>query len=207
MTKRNVPREFQFFFSKLVWEDEGLTVDEVVILMDLFLRFDDLVSRDWNYRVWLKPLQEATTILRNLQAGQSKTFGLKERFLRADRCITGLILDPHAYFGLKNQNRPGAARLITCYPKRRRPQAKRFIGVGYRDKGNLRITSYDGHPNWSEVAADERMRAIQRWSPFGWSALGDRPQGIAYGPNWGSRNLVQGSLTVQIKGHTEEYVI
>jgi len=31
------------------------------------------------------------------------------------------------------------------------PAPKRFIGVGYRDKGNARNSSLDGSPSWQEV--------------------------------------------------------
>jgi len=31
----------------------------------------------------------------------------------------------------------------------------RYIGVGYKDKGNLRISSFDGSPSWQEVAMQE----------------------------------------------------
>lgn len=36
--------------------------------------------------------------------------------------------------------------------KRRKPQ-KRFIGVGYRDKGHLKIKSFDGTPAWQNLVS------------------------------------------------------
>lgn len=30
---------------------------------------------------------------------------------------------------------------------------KRYIGVGYKDKGNLRFSYYDGSPSWQEIAS------------------------------------------------------
>lgn len=38
-----------------------------------------------------------------------------------------------------------------------RPASKRFIGVGYRDKGTAREVSYDGSPSWQEVATSITM--------------------------------------------------
>jgi hypothetical protein len=37
---------------------------------------------------------------------------------------------------------------------------KPYIGVGYKDKGRMTISSYDGSPSWQEVASDERYRNI-----------------------------------------------
>jgi hypothetical protein len=31
----------------------------------------------------------------------------------------------------------------------------RYIGVGYKDKGKLRISSYDGSPSWQDVSMKE----------------------------------------------------
>jgi len=31
----------------------------------------------------------------------------------------------------------------------------RFVGVGYKDKGKLRISSYDGSPSWQEVSMEK----------------------------------------------------
>jgi len=33
--------------------------------------------------------------------------------------------------------------------------SQRFIGVGYRDKGNCRNEAQDGHPSWQECATKE----------------------------------------------------
>jgi len=63
------------------------------------------------------------------------------------------ILSPHAYFGWFGSNN------ITQYLRFRnreteRPKTanKRFVGVGYRDKGNTRDVAFDASPTWQEVA-------------------------------------------------------
>lgn len=38
---------------------------------------------------------------------------------------------------------------------RTRSVKTRYIGVGYKDKGKLRISSYDGSPSWQEVSMKE----------------------------------------------------
>jgi hypothetical protein len=51
------------------------------------------------------------------------------------------------------------ARLLTFFLEREslirrgRIPPKRFIGIGYRDKGSIRNLAYDGSPPWQEVAS------------------------------------------------------
>jgi hypothetical protein len=204
--RKDVPREFIFLFSKLVWEEEGLNETELWILLDLFLKFEELSWRDFNYKIWVKPLKEAKPILHGLKSNQSKNQGLREKFLKVDRSVCGLILDAHAYFGMKNQNRLGTARLDSNPPRKRRLPPKRFIGVGYRDKGNLREKSYDGQQPWPEVASDEKMRNSVNWALTDWSVSADSPEGIPYGANWspGTKTRVGTVRTFEL---TQTYII
>jgi hypothetical protein len=48
--------------------------------------------------------------------------------------------------------------------------AKRFVGVGYKDKGNRRDPAVDGSPSWQEVATSSKMRnfvSVQRPTKLG----------------------------------------
>jgi len=45
--------------------------------------------------------------------------------------------------------------------KRRRFPPKRYIGVGYRDKGSRKNLAYDGSPSWQEVASADYLGGIQ----------------------------------------------
>jgi hypothetical protein len=61
-----------------------------------------------------------------------------------------------SYFGLKgNRNIRQSFRIDfndTMSPKP--VKQKRFIGVGYRDKGTRRNIAHDGSPSWQEVASE-----------------------------------------------------
>jgi hypothetical protein len=60
-----------------------------------------------------------------------------------------------AYFGLKGQrNLSNSFSIIlnrTLVPKS--VKNKRFIGVGYKDKGSRKDKAVDGSPSWQEVAS------------------------------------------------------
>jgi hypothetical protein len=205
--RKDVPREFRFLFSKLVWEEKGLVDEEVKILFDLYLKFEDLANKDANYAVWVKPLKEAKPIMRKVRVNVSKNQGLRNEFLRVDRSVTGLILDSHGYFGMKGQERLGTAKLVQNPPRKRRLPPKRFIGVGYKDKGNLRDKSYDGTPSWEEVVVDERMRNSAERHRTDWLASADSPQGISYGANWSPGTRTRPESCILVSGHSKTYVI
>lgn len=66
-----------------------------------------------------------------------------------------LEFSPRAFLGLQTQpefQRIYRTATVEKVLRTKFPE-KRFIGVGYRDKGSRRITSEDGSATWQEVAA------------------------------------------------------
>lgn len=63
-----------------------------------------------------------------------------------------ILLTKHQYFGLKYQKNGGPKILIKPKtPARLKKFSKRFMGVGYRDKGSLKDKAFDGSPHWKMV--------------------------------------------------------
>lgn len=178
--KKDVVREFRFLISKLSYDPKGLDDGEVIAVTELALRLDDMAARDNNYRLWIVPLKAIRPLLEKLRPGQSRASGLKGKFMSLDLPATALIFGPHEYFGLKGQKRPGHFRVLWSYPVKRRPVTSRWMGVGYKDKGNLRNKARDGTPDWKEVAVDEKMRSEWR-ADRDWSMFSENtPEGILY---------------------------
>ena len=190
-----------------MWEAEGLSSDELFIVLDLYLRFLDMAVRDNNYQVWVIPLKKVEPILKGLRPGQSKVRGLKMKFWSVDRAVTALILSPYAYYGLKNEHRLNEAKLISGPPKKVRVPPKRYLGVGYRDKGNLRDKCYDGQQNWSEVVTDESMRKNIRWNDRDWSDPAEVPEGIPYGADSKPGTKREVKSNVRVSGKSEIFII
>jgi len=71
----------------------------------------------------------------------------------------GTLVQSHAYFGwLKN-----FGQLRRCFKSINRalwkkPQPKRWMGVGHRDTGTARDPAYDASPSWQEVAMWKKSR-------------------------------------------------
>lgn len=204
--KKDVLREFSFLMSKISYEPKGLTEGEVIAVTELALRLDDMASRDRNYRFWLLPLIAIRPILEGLRPGESRATGLKGKFLMLDPPALELILGPYEYYGMKGNERPGHVKISWVYPKKGQSQTPRWMGVGYKDKGNLRIRARDGSPDWKEVAVDEKMR--QKWRPESdWSMFNDPPQGIPYLRYGGTSSDPDESWKVILTTHRSEWYV
>jgi len=70
-----------------------------------------------------------------------------------------LLPSEEATFGYLNQMILNLDKVFTKKVLPRSVRTKsvktRYIGVGYKDKGNLRISSFDGSPSWQEVSMQE----------------------------------------------------
>jgi hypothetical protein len=72
----------------------------------------------------------------------------------------------HDYYG--NYSKIGEKSLLVRFPVNRRKYRvpKRYIGVGYRDKGNMKNKAKDGTPCWQEVCSalrSEEETELQGW--------------------------------------------
>lgn len=61
-----------------------------------------------------------------------------------------ILLSPRAFLGQELNLEKELYKRINRR-LRKTPPPQRFIGVGYRDKGNARISHHDGTPSWQEV--------------------------------------------------------
>jgi len=111
----------------------GIDSQELILIEEVFVRNRNKGCRD-----------SLRTIVRML---------LKQHIYQTD----------HEYYGRKfgpRVNGPASFQM-RCLEKVRYP-ASNFIGVGYRDSGNARITSKDGTPSWQEVATTNQSE--QHWN-------------------------------------------
>jgi hypothetical protein len=84
------------------------------------------------------------------------------------------FMTPRAFLGYEKTFRVDRFIQRTYRHHAKEPIAKRFIGVGYRDKGNCRSVSQDGTPSWQEYASaiqskpslDDFKKQLYREAPF-----------------------------------------
>jgi hypothetical protein len=156
LIKRGVSRYklFRYFVSKIVYDDEGLHLDEFLLLIELFYQFDE--SKDPNFQDNLNNLRNEgfKEFFEHLRKVKIFPFQPKDDTrLKFQVYTQSVIYDSRSFFRIKGQNRNKDFRLIfkdTILPRRTPP--KPYIGIGYKDKGSRREPALDGSPKWQEVA-------------------------------------------------------
>jgi hypothetical protein len=160
----------RFLLAKMVYDSDGLGLDEFLVVYDLFMYADGKSANDQTFREkygdWLFTVSELLQ-----QMSDCRTFPIRPN--RESRELLGKGLNPllpsqHAYFGYKKQPRISNSFRIQFRNPLITPKAyppKRFIGVGYRDKGHLKNKAVDGSPSWQEVW-DSKKHQIQESTLF-----------------------------------------
>lgn len=147
----------RFILAKLLYDESGISIEEFLLLYHLF--FDLVESRDPVFLSKYGPfLERVGTLLENEKFSRSKAFPLipenrgKEEI---ESFLKNFIPNRREYFGLKGQRLLSSSyRLVfndTLLPKRL--PLKRYIGVGYSDKGTRRDLAVDGSPSWQSVGS------------------------------------------------------
>jgi len=160
---------FRFLLAKMLYEEEeGLHIDEFLVLWELYLQLEGLLEKDPSFREKYGAFFENTFYFFQMLASS------KEFPIRVEQCETpeylkriSSVLEPmlpsrSAYFGLKGQKslRSGFSLVFQDEILVRKIAPGRRIGVGYRDKGSRRDPAVDGSPDWREVALSHQERRI-----------------------------------------------
>jgi len=160
---------YRNLLAAVVYEREGVSIEEILVLFELASELEEKRARDSafseKYGLWL------ITTFQFLDKLKPKVFPfICPEPLRSagEHFLIPYLPSRQAYFGWKlNPVRTTPAKVILrnplAPPQRLRP--KRFMGVGYRDKGNRRDPAADGSPSWQEVAQSEQSRRIVEKSP------------------------------------------
>lgn len=135
-----------------------MSADEFILVHELYLRMTFISERDFNFFRWILPLQAVRSFMEQLRPNLGRR-ELQKGFWSIEEFGRQMFFSPHEYFGMKNQEyREGRARIHWQYERKRTPPIQRYIGVGYKDKGNCRDLSWNGEPSMRELARDERIR-------------------------------------------------
>jgi hypothetical protein len=147
---------FRFLLAKLVYEENGLHLDEFLVLFHLYYNLSEIDDPSFKekYDNWFF---RHTYFFSYLAEAQNFPVRLKVDELREDliKNLGPVIPTKHSYYGLKGQRglrQSFEVRLNSSLPVQR-IKPKNFIGVGYRDKGTRRDLAKNGNPSWQEVSA------------------------------------------------------
>jgi len=177
---------FRFLLSKVFYEEEGIHLDEFLVLWELYLGLLELLDKDPQFCLkYEHSLGNVSNFFEALGDRREFPLRLKIHDPRLPELLSGmypLLPTENAYFGLKSQKdlRLGFSILFSFDSTKRRISEGRRIGVGYRDHGTKK-PDHEGTPHWSEVAqhfqelevrSEEEYQGLKRHDPeFDWNRL------------------------------------
>jgi hypothetical protein len=170
---------YRNLLAAIVYEQGGVSIEEILVLYDLALKMEEKRDKDQafseKYGNWL------ITSFQFLDKLGPKVFPFhcpESLRVQGEHFLMPYLPSRQAYFGWKrNPVRTTPARILLRNPLAPPPKIapKRFLGVGYRDKGSRRDPAQDGSPSWQEVANSEKMRALSDNSTESYWAEGIDP--------------------------------
>jgi len=164
---------FRFLLAKMLYEkEEGLHLDEFLVLWELYLHLLEVQSKDPSFKEKYENFFRSSFLFFR-ELGSQKEFPIRleenENSQYLERIVK--VLEPmlptrSAYFGLKGQKslKSGFSLVFENELLSRKIPEGRRIGVGYRDKGSRRDPAFDGSPDWREVALsrqEDRIRSVE----------------------------------------------
>jgi len=177
---------FRFLLSKVFYEEEGIHLDEFLVLWELYLNLLELLSLDPAFQERYRfSFERISSFFEAVGDRIEFPLRMKVEDPRLKEAIQGmypLLPTENAYFGLKSQRdlRLGYSILFSFDSTKRRISEGRRIGVGYRDHGTKK-PEHEGTPHWSEVArhfqelevrSEEEYQGLMRQDPeFDWNRL------------------------------------
>lgn len=144
----------KFLLAKLVYSKEGISVEEYLVIYHIF--YEILDSRDplfiAKYENTIKSLSNVLQKLSNIK--EFPVIPTEGSGFMLQRLLNGFLPSPREYFGLAGQRdlRQSFRLVLSDSIVPSKPAPKRFIGVGYKDKGTCRDPAYDGTLPWSHYA-------------------------------------------------------
>lgn len=149
---------YRFFLAKLVYDEVGLGIDDLLTLYDLsqylILKNDRDPEFQNKYGSWL-----ITTfhVIRNIAEARNFPIrpGIQSKQFMKD-FLKPYLPSPQAYFGYKKNPKiikSYSVKLRNPLPLQKAISQRRVIGVGYRDKGYRKDPAKDGSPHWKEVSS------------------------------------------------------
>jgi len=164
---------FRFLLAKMLYErEEGLHLDEFLVLWELYLQLLEVNSKDPSFsEKYGEFFKNSFIFFRELGSQREFPIRIEEnenlQYLeRITEVLEPILPTRSAYFGLKGQKslKSGFSLVFQEELLQRKISEGRRIGVGYRDKGSRRDPAFDGSPDWREVAMslqEDRIRYVE----------------------------------------------
>lgn len=156
----------RYLCGKIVFQERMVTYLEILVLYDNLLWCQDKAERDPGFQnKFGKDLKILTELLKSTRFSSSSfPTTLKKLSEKMKIALSDFYYPQRNLSGVERHLKGGFQVLPHRESGTERNQlpSKRYIGVGYKDKGNRRDPAHDGSPSWQEVASkgnqDEKRR-------------------------------------------------
>jgi hypothetical protein len=155
---------YRNLLAAVLYEQGGVNIEEILVLYDLAQKMEEKRQRDKafqeKYGDWL------ITSFGFIESLSPRDFPFlyQGQIEEAEKSLTPYLPSRQAYYGWRRNPvrvTPARVRLRNPLAPPTKLPAKRYVGVGYKDKGNRRDPATDGSPSWQEVATSSKMRNIE----------------------------------------------
>lgn len=155
-----VIKNIKFLISKYRYEGLEFSQRDLEVLHCLYQRAIERSLKDYIWkRKYLFLLCKLKQFISTIKINRSFQDCTREVWWKFPREALTYILDPRSYFGWKGDKCFYKASIV--WKVRRKTltvKSKRWMGVGYKDKGSCRKPEFDASPHWKEVAVSEKTR-------------------------------------------------
>lgn len=144
----------RFLLAKLVHSKEGLFIEEYLCMFELYYELSEMRDPLFQNK-YFDILERVCLVLQGMSEVKTFPVVFSERAKNLlCRVLGEFVPQPREYFGLAGQRDLRQSFRIQLEDSLiiKPPAAKRFIGVGYKDKGTRRDPAFDGSLRWQEVA-------------------------------------------------------
>jgi len=147
---------FRNLIAAVCYEQGGVGIEEILVIYDLLEKLLEKTQKDKafkeKYLDWLITVQE---FLRKLSPREFPFVANTALAKEYEEKLVPYLPSRQAYFGWRRNPvrvTPASVRLRNPLAPPKKLPPKRFLGVGYRDKGNRRDPAVDATPDWKDVA-------------------------------------------------------
>lgn len=163
--KKNKVTLQRFLLGLLVFKPEKIRFLDLLALYENQLNLEQLALRDEKWRnKFGSALEACSKILRSYRFSERNYSKVLLKIRReVKESLNGFYL-PERNLKTVYQAYRNAVHLVESRPDgklKKHIPPKKFIGMGYGDKGSRRDPAWDGSPSWQDVALSDKFRNLE----------------------------------------------
>lgn len=159
-------KTYRFLLTEMLLENKMFNISEMFMLYELTERLEN--ERCRSFLIKYGTITNACIeLFDSYQKERRKRKFTDLRPIYRTLCFANNVVDflfhPNAFYGMKGEKFEPLKALVRKNSALRAHVSyeSRYIGVGYKDKGNKKVAHNDGSPAWQEVAASQESANLE----------------------------------------------